>query len=781
MKKKLLAIITSLVLLTTIVPAGLISVSANVDYTVLANSDTEEQVTQNVVTALGTNLLSGCIPVCDPSTLVWTHNDKTLSSLAEASTVLTDGIIHSGHASQYIVSGFYSSQALPCISFDMGRFYDISDIVVGSTVNKSFDLGLASYEIYISDFSDGLFNSANMVATYTNDPQTFQNAIAADDSLKGTKYNTNAATVIKFNNGSEKTGRYFGIKVLKGSNGPYGNDKKIQLSELGVYGTVSTNVPKNYQILNNTKDGRNVSQATFDALGTSIISGKTAVTNITVSDSDNQLLTDGAIFDKSGDSQTFIGTGNTIKPTFTYDMGKVYNINKVAICGACMGSKDLSFAQYEIYVGNSTDTLYTPANLVAEYDSGTLFDDAVAAGQDGWTNMIGAGQYFIFTEVPQGRYLGIKALKTNKIDSFLHLSEFAAYGTPDASKLTQEAPVAPTVAKRASEYITLTATGGYEYSMDGINWRTVPTFRRLVTGVDYTLYQRKAETETAFASDASEALTVRLYAEGDIGHDGSVDDTDLSSLKKHLIGAEICADLFAADVNLDGQIDVRDIVRMKRVLTGESFANTKYIALSFDDGPNGQYTTAILDVLEANQAKATFFVIGSHITAEQSAIMQRQVDLGCEFGNHSNSGASMNEMDAAQIRQCIDDTNTAVINTVGAQYVPKYFRVPNLATSQTMIDTITDLTWIEGYGVSAAKLNESTATVDELISGIISLAKDGTIIRLHDASYAPNDAAALAVAIPQLKAMGYQFVTVSELFELSGITPAVGTTYSDIY
>lgn len=781
MNKKLLAIFTSLMLLTAVIPAGLISANAEVDYTVLENSDTEQQVTQEVVTALGTNLLSGCVPVCYPDTLGWTNNGTKLSSIADAATVLTDGSIHSGYASQYIESDAYSSDALPCISFDMGKVYDVSDIVVGSTINKSFDLGLASYEIYISNFNDGLFTPANMVATYTNDAQTFQNAIAADDTLRGLKYNTHAATVIKFNDGCEKTGRYFGIKILKGSNGPYGNDKIIRLSELGVYGAVSNSVPKNYQIINNTKDGRNVSQATFEALGTSIIAGKTATTNISVKDSDNLLLTDGAIFNKNGDPTTYIGMGSSTKPTFTYDLGKVYDVNKVAVCGACMGSKDLSFAQYEIYIGDSADTLYTSANLVAEYDSGTIFDDAVAAGQNGWTNMIGAGQYFTFTEAPQGRYLGIKALKTNYFDSFLHLSEFAAYGTVVAGKEIQEAPAAPIVAKRASEYVTLTDTEGYEYSMDGINWRTAPTFRRLVTGVDYTFYQRIAETETAYASDKSEALTVRLYAEGDIGNDGAVDATDLSLIRKHLLGAENVSDLFAADVNLDGQIDIRDIVRIKNILSGKSYPNKKYIALSFDDGPNGQYTTAVLDTLEANQAKATFFLIGAHVTSDQTAIMRRTVDLGCEFGNHSNSGDSMNEMDSAEIMQRINETNNAVINSVGAQYAPKYFRAPNLAVSQTMIDNITNLTWIQGYGASSAGAAEGTATAEELSAAIISLAKDGAIIRLHDASYAPNNAAALADAIPKLKAMGYEFVTISELFDRSGITPVVGTTYSDVY
>lgn len=779
MKNKFLAVISSLVLLISTVSAGLISASAEVDYTVLYNSDTKKQVTQEVVTALGTNLLSGCVPVCDPDTVTWATNDNNYKSIADFATLLTDGTIHYDKASQLIQSAI--TNVMPCIWFDMGQVYDVSDIVVGSMRSKSFDFGLASYEIYISDFSDGLFDPANMVATYTNDPQTFQDAIAADDTNRGFKNDTHSATIIKFNKGSEKTGRYFGIKILKACNyAEYQNNKIVRLSELGVYGTVSSHVPKNYQILNNTKDGRNVSQDKFNALGTSIILGKTAVTNITVSDANNQLLTDGNIVSKYGDKTVDILVGSSTIPTFTYDLGMVYNINKLAICGTCMQSYDIAFAQYEIYIGDSADTLYSSANKAAEYDSGTIFADAKAADQSIYTNMIGAGQFFIFNETPQGRYLGIKALKTNNYDRYLRLSEFAAFGEPVENKETQEAPDAPALSIRSSEFVTLTAAEGYEYSMDGSNWKTVPTFRRLKTGVDYTFYQRKAETETAYASDSSAALQVQLYKEGDTGHDGSVDSADLSSVQKHLINAETCADLFAADANLDGSVDIRDLVRIKRITQGDKFYTAKYIALTFDDGPNGDDTTNVLDVLENNGAKATFFLIGSHITSNQYEIMQRAVNLGCEFGNHSNDGNSMNEMAADEISERISAVNTAVINAVGEQYAPKYFRAPNLAVSDTMEATITDLTWINGYGLSSAGLTEGTASADEVSAAIVSLAKDGAIIRMHDASYGANTEG-IASAITQLKAMGYQFVTVSELIELSGITPAVGTTYSDIY
>jgi peptidoglycan/xylan/chitin deacetylase (PgdA/CDA1 family) len=40
--------------------------------------------------------------------------------------------------------------------------------------------------------------------------------------------------------------------------------------------------------------------------------------------------------------------------------------------------------------------------------------------------------------------------------------------------------------------------------------------------------------------------------------------------------------------------------------------NNSNIALTFDDGPNSKYTLQILNILEQNKIRATFFLIGQH-------------------------------------------------------------------------------------------------------------------------------------------------------------------------
>lgn len=60
----------------------------------------------------------------------------------------------------------------------------------------------------------------------------------------------------------------------------------------------------------------------------------------------------------------------------------------------------------------------------------------------------------------------------------------------------------------------------------------------------------------------------------------------------------------------------------------------KVIALTFDDGPDEDFTPQILDILKKNNAKATFFVVGQKV-GWNPEIVKRAFDEGHEIGNHT--------------------------------------------------------------------------------------------------------------------------------------------------
>jgi peptidoglycan/xylan/chitin deacetylase (PgdA/CDA1 family) len=66
-------------------------------------------------------------------------------------------------------------------------------------------------------------------------------------------------------------------------------------------------------------------------------------------------------------------------------------------------------------------------------------------------------------------------------------------------------------------------------------------------------------------------------------------------------------------------------------------ADRPTIYLTFDDGPNPDWTPALLDALSATGARATFFLIDQHITGETQAIVRRIADEGHAIGLHSGT------------------------------------------------------------------------------------------------------------------------------------------------
>lgn len=190
-----------------------------------------------------------------------------------------------------------------------------------------------------------------------------------------------------------------------------------------------------------------------------------------------------------------------------------------------------------------------------------------------------------------------------------------------------------------------------------------------------------------------------------------------------------------------------------------SVGSDKLIALSFDDGPNLTTTPKVLDVLKENKVPASFFVIGENINDETAEMMKRAVKQGCEIENHSFRHNMMTMLPEEQIVKEIEGTSALVKQYVGRE--PEFFRPPYINLDQKMFDCI-DLTFICGEGCQDW---EPLVTTEERIKQMLEHAEDGQIVLLHDFEGNDNTVEALKTVIPELKAQGYKFVTVSRLFK----------------
>lgn len=192
------------------------------------------------------------------------------------------------------------------------------------------------------------------------------------------------------------------------------------------------------------------------------------------------------------------------------------------------------------------------------------------------------------------------------------------------------------------------------------------------------------------------------------------------------------------------------------------------IALTFDDGPMDGKTNIILDELEKYDAHATFFVVGNQ--AEKCPdILKRQIDLGCEIGNHTYSHASLSNLSADQISSQIDKTNNIVQQATGV--VPSLVRPPYGNKNQTVKNTVKAplILW------DVDTLDWKTKNTNSTINKVLNEAADGNIILMHDIHDATVQA--IKTIIPKLIDKGFYLATVSEMFEAKDLAISAGNAY----
>ncbi len=195
------------------------------------------------------------------------------------------------------------------------------------------------------------------------------------------------------------------------------------------------------------------------------------------------------------------------------------------------------------------------------------------------------------------------------------------------------------------------------------------------------------------------------------------------------------------------------------------------IALTFDDGPKTSVTSRILDSLEANGGRATFFMVGSNVNANADVI-KRMVAQGSEVANHTHDHKYISKLNAEGIISQIGSTNQKIEAICGVS--PVLMRPPG-----GYIDA-RSLSVVGNMGMSAIMWSIDTRdwqhrNAQRTIDTVLSQVRDGDIILMHDIYSTTADAA--VVLIPELTARGYQLVTVSELAAYRG-GAAPGHKYS---
>ena len=194
----------------------------------------------------------------------------------------------------------------------------------------------------------------------------------------------------------------------------------------------------------------------------------------------------------------------------------------------------------------------------------------------------------------------------------------------------------------------------------------------------------------------------------------------------------------------------------------------KYIALTFDDGPNPPYTTEIVDYLHQQHVRATFFVVGRAVQRYPEVVRQ-EVAYGNAIGNHSWTHAHLVLESRAHIRLQLVRTDDAIRRATGVHTT--LFRPPYGARDFAVISVARSL----GYKVvmwSVPLPRDWTNPPPQVIADrVLKYTGDGSIIVLHDGNQGlPGDrhstVEATKLIVTALRRRGFHFVTVPQLVRL---------------
>lgn len=180
------------------------------------------------------------------------------------------------------------------------------------------------------------------------------------------------------------------------------------------------------------------------------------------------------------------------------------------------------------------------------------------------------------------------------------------------------------------------------------------------------------------------------------------------------------------------------------------------IALTFDDGPNTQWTPVLLDGLKERSVKATFFLIGVNIEKDDNAkIVRRMQEEGHLIGNHTYHHVELTKVsDKAALKE-LANTNELIMEITGQPV--EYMRPPFGAWQKTLEEKlhVLPVLW------TVDPLDWKTSDVDKVVERVVNDVEENDIILLHDCYESSVEAALKIVDI--LTEQGYEFVTVDEL------------------
>lgn len=186
-----------------------------------------------------------------------------------------------------------------------------------------------------------------------------------------------------------------------------------------------------------------------------------------------------------------------------------------------------------------------------------------------------------------------------------------------------------------------------------------------------------------------------------------------------------------------------------------TFLEDGEVVLTFDDGPLRHYSQRVLDALDGQCAKATFFIVGRMAVADPD-MLKEMARRGHTIGIHTWSHKKQSAISAAKAKEEIELGLSATAKALGGTVAP-FFRFPYLRDTKAMLSHLSERQ-IGTFGIDIDSRDFTTRNPGNVQRAVLQqlAARRKGIILFHDIQ--PSTASALRSLLAELKTRGYKIV-----------------------
>ncbi|MGE5391561.1 MAG: peptidoglycan-binding protein [Deltaproteobacteria bacterium] len=192
--------------------------------------------------------------------------------------------------------------------------------------------------------------------------------------------------------------------------------------------------------------------------------------------------------------------------------------------------------------------------------------------------------------------------------------------------------------------------------------------------------------------------------------------------------------------------------------------NEKIVTLTFNDGPNSDYTLQLVDTLRNYNSNATWFILGAQAKG-RTALLRDIHRAGNDIGARSYDNMRLTGLSQGQVMNQLGRTRELIEDAAGRFW--GYFRPPYGAFNQSVLSAASGLDYRWNVLWSADPKDDS-ASGNQILTRVLSALQPGAIILLHESARVLQS---LPLILQNIRDRGYRAVTLTTLLKSQPIGP----------